>query len=199
MDQNSFALNGRNCSYRFHVGEDTGDLITDHFGGRASEVPAVPETGKYVGLSKSLWYRREFPDLGRGDFRSPAIRIHHDEGHTVSQFQYQSHTIIHGKPELQDLPSTFGDDAAVQTLVIHMYDGNSQVGLDLSYSIFPEHDAIARSARVVNKGRKKITIDKLASFSTDFPREEYDMIGLRGEWARECSQLRRRVDFGTQG
>lgn len=199
VDGQSFALNGRNCSYRFHVDQDSGDLISDHFGGTISEVPTTPETGKYHGLSKQLWYRREYPDLGRGDFRLPAIHIQHAEGHTVSQFQYQGHSLVDGKPRLSGLPSTFGDNGQARTLIIHLYDKYSLVGLDLSYSIFPEHNAIVRSATIINKGGNDIVVDKLASFSTDFPYAEYDVLGLRGEWARECATFRHRVQFGVQG
>ncbi|RHZ55183.1 hypothetical protein CDV55_102483 [Aspergillus turcosus] len=36
VEGKSFALNGYNVSYRFHIDESTGDLRSDHFGGRVS-------------------------------------------------------------------------------------------------------------------------------------------------------------------
>lgn len=104
-----------------------------------------------------------------------------------------------GKACLQGLPSTFGIGSQAQTLIVHMLDTRSSVAADLSYTIFPEHDAIVRSVQITNNGASKVVVEKLASFSFDFPVAEYDMIGLRGEWGRECAKLRRRVDFGTQG
>lgn len=125
--------------------------------------------------------------------------IKHEEGNTVSAFRYQSHTIIDGKPSLEGLPATFGTGESVTTLVVHLFDEHSSVAADISYSVFPEHDAIVRSVKVTNRSQKQITVEKLASFSVDFPVGEYDLIGLRGDWSRERNQFRRRVEYGTQG
>lgn len=143
--------------------------------------------------------RREFPDQGRGDFRVPAIRIRESAGYTVSDLQYQSHTIVPGKPSLDGLPATFGNEDDVTTLVVHLYDNYSSIAADLMYSVFPKSDAIVRSVNVTNKGHGEITIESLASMSVDMPMEEWDMIGLRGDWAREAHRERRRVEYGLQG
>lgn len=198
VDGSSFALNGRTVSYRFHVDEATGDLVSDHFGAHATDTLPLPEPGIYGGATHQSRSRREFPDTGRGDFRSPAIRIRHAEGYTVSRFQYLSHTLLAGKPTLEGLPSTYADDGQAQTLIVHMYDRHSDFAAELSYTIFPEHDAVVRSAKITNNGAQEIVVDKLASFSMDLPYGEYDMLGLRGDWGRECTKFRRRIDFGTQ-
>ncbi|KKK21427.1 putative melibiase [Aspergillus ochraceoroseus] len=196
----SFALNGKNVSYRFHVDESNGDLRTDHFGGSITgPIPAdpAPVVDGWTGMPDRV--RREFPDQGRGDFRVPAIRIRQSEGHTVSALQYQSYEIVKGKPELPGLPATFGNHGDVTTLVVHLYDKYSQIAVDLVYSVFPLYDAIVRSVRVTNKGNQEISIEALASFSVDFPYEKFDMIGLRGDWAREAHRQRRKVEYGLQG
>lgn len=46
---------------------------------------------------------------------------------------------------------------------------------------------------------KEVTVEKLASFSVDLPHDEYEMLQLQGEWVRECTRIRRKVDYGTQG
>ncbi|KJZ77249.1 Alpha-galactosidase 2 [Hirsutella minnesotensis 3608] len=200
VDASSFALNGDNVSYRFHVDNTTGDLISDHFGapvdGNGIEAEIGPLNG-WVGLPGRV--RREMPDLGRGDFRIPAIQIQQTEGFTISDFQYRSHDILNGKPSLRGLPSTFGGDDDASTLVIHMYDQYSNVAADLSYSIFPKYDAIARSVNITNMGSGNITIEKLASFSIDMPFGNYEMLELKGDWAREGMRVRRKVESGTQG
>lgn len=145
------------------------------------------------------YQRREFPDLGRGDFRSPAVVIKHEEGPTISAFKYKSHNVLDGKPGLEGLPATFGAEDKVKTLVVHLFDECSSLAADLSYSVFPAHDAIVRSVKVTNMSHKNIIVEKLASFSLDLPTGEYDMIGLRGAHCRERNQFRRRVDYGTQG
>ena len=70
---------------------------------------------------------------------------------------------------------------------------------DLSYSIFPKLDVIARSVNITNRGSGNITLEKLASLSVDLPYGELDMIELRGDWAREGRRVRREVEYGTQG
>lgn len=117
----------------------------------------------------------------------------------MTQFQYESHTILPGKSKIDGLPSTFGTESQAHTLVIHLQDVLSSIALHLSYTIFPQHDAIVRSAKIENRGPDEVTVEKLASFSVDLPYAEYEMLGLRGEWGRECSTLRRPVDYGTQG
>ena len=197
-DGTSFALNGNNVSYRFHVDDSTGDLLSDHFGGYATgPVPPdpTPIVNGWTGMPGRM--RREFPDAGRGDFRSPAIRIR--QSHTVSALQYRSHTVTKGKPALPGLPATFGSEEDVTTLVINLHDEYSAISTDLMYSVFPKYDAIVRSVSVTNQGDASVTIEDLASLSVDLPCEELDMIYLSGEWAREAHRQRRRVHYGIQG
>ncbi|KAI2871943.1 CAZyme family GH36 [Aspergillus niger] len=196
----SFALNGDNVSYRFHVNSSTGDLISDHFGGVVSgTIPSLvePAVNGWVGMPGRI--RREFPDQGRGDFRIPAVRIRESAGYTVSDLQYVSHEVIEGKYALPGLPATFGDAQDATTLVVHLYDNYSSVAADLSYSIFPKYDAIVRSVNVTNQGPGNITIEALASISIDFPYEDLDMVSLRGDWAREANVQRSKVQYGVQG
>jgi alpha-galactosidase len=196
----TFTLNGCKVSYRFHVDESTGDLRSDHFGGSVNgPIPddPAPIINGWTGMPDRV--RREFPDQGRGDFRVPAIRIRQSQGHTVSAFRYESHTVVKGKPALPGLPATFGTEEDVTTLVVHLYDQYSEVAADLMYSIFPKYDAIVRSVSITNKGKGTITIEALSGMSVDLPCEDFDMISLRGDWAREAHRQRRKVDYGIQG
>lgn len=185
-------------SYRFHVDEKTGDLLSDHFGGTVGEDPLIPGTTPESGWWPTKTVRREFPELGKGDFRNPTILLKHHDGHTVSHFKYQSHEIVDGKPAFAELPATFGEAGEVKTLIIGMYDAYSDVAADLHYSVFPEHDAITRRVVLRNKSTNSVVIEKMGSMSIDLPCSDYDIIGLRGEWARERSQFRRKVDYGMQ-
>lgn len=199
VDGSIFALNGDNVSYRFHVDNSTGDLLSDHFGGSVSgPIPteAMADVNGWVGEQGRV--KREFPDQGRGDFRIPAIRIRQSEGYTVSDLQYRSYSVVRGKPALPGLPATFGGEDEATTLVVHMYDNYSSVAADLSYSVFPKYDAIVRSVNVTNKGKGNISIEALASMSVDFRYEDLDMISLRGDWARETHRERRKVEYGIQ-
>ncbi|KAK2609169.1 hypothetical protein QQS21_002251 [Conoideocrella luteorostrata] len=199
VQDQTFALNGKDVSYRFHIDEATGDIVSDHFGGTVTESYGKPLNLGGGGWSTHEHIRREFPNQGCGDFRSPAVRIKQAGGFTVSDFKYVSHEVVNGKPGLPGLPATFGGDEEVTTLVVRLHDSVSSIQVDLSYSIFPAHNAIARSSTVKNMSDKEVTVDKLASFSTDLPYDEYEMLQLQGEWVRECTRIRRKVDYGTQG
>lgn len=131
----------------------------------------------------------------------PAVHIRNPTGSSVTDFQFQSYDVIQGKPANVPggLPGTFGSGEEVSTLVVHMYDNYSSIAAHLSYSVFPQHDAIVRSVNITNEGTGNITIEKLASFSVDLPYEDLDMIELRGDWAREAQRVRRKVEYGTQG
>lgn len=188
-------------SYLFHVDTDSGDLVSDHFGGPANDFlpPAdINPSGWVDGLGN---LRREFPDLGRSDFRLPAIHIEHAEGHTVSAFRYQSHNVTEGKPSLPGLPATYGRDDDVTTLNVQLYDDVSNISAALSYSVFPKYNAIARSFTITNHGSTNgsgsIFIERVASFSTDFPNVDLQMIEPYGDWSKEFQTVRRNIDYGS--
>ncbi|KAI1076637.1 glycoside hydrolase family 36 protein [Whalleya microplaca] len=198
-DGPSFSLSSSNISYQFHVDPSTLDLIHDHWGAYAAE--AVPLfTGDVNGWGSQYTYRlREFPDLGRGDFRVPAIHIQHADGDTVSAFSYTGHDISAGKPSLPGLPATYGGDGDVSTLTVHMYDNYSHISADLHYSIFPQYSAISRSFQIKNQGNQSVTVLGASSWSIDIPNEELEMIDLYGDWAAEARINRRPVVNGEQG
>lgn len=192
----NFTLIGDNVSYLFHVDAKTGDLVSDHFGGPVTEFTppvVVNPNGWSTGLTNT---RREFPDIGRSDFRLPAIHIQHSDGDTVSAFYYQSHEVIQGKPSLPGLPATYGSEGDVTTLVVNLYDNISDVSAALSYSIFPKYNAVARSFQISNNGSSEIIIERAASFSVDLPNLDLDMIEVQGDWAHEFNRVKRTVDFG---
>jgi len=183
-------------SYLFHVDPSSGDLFSDHFGGHVDDFTASPSVyagGWSDGLTND---RREFPDIGRSDYRLPAIHISHADGDTVSAFVYQSNEIVQGKPPLPGLPATFGNASDVTTLIVRLYDNYSDVSAALSYSIFPKYNAIARSFQITNNGTNNITIERAASFSTDFPNLDLKMLELQGDWAHEMNRVIRSVDYG---
>lgn len=49
---------------------------------------------------------QEYPQYGNTDFRKPAYQIQLENGSTVSDLRYLSHTIFQGKAPLEGLPST---------------------------------------------------------------------------------------------
>lgn len=140
---------------------------------------------------------REFPDLGRGDFRLPAVRVRHGKGEVVTRFRFKDHEVVEGKPGLEGLPSTTGSKIDASTLIIHLADEVAQLDAYLSYTIFSASPAIARSIRLLNRGNENVVVEQ-ASVSLDMPSMHYDMIHLSGDWASEASLVRRKVQLGVQ-
>jgi alpha-galactosidase len=202
-DDLTFRLCGPTVEYSLRVEPETGELLHVHFGGSLSSPPPPAPPAESPGWVQQLGRKqREFPDLGRGDFRSPAIRIRQNEGRgsAICHFRYSSHEVIAGKPQLEGLPCTFGQGPDVQTLVIHLKDVHAKLTASLSYTIFPNHSAIVRSIRVANHGPRGVVIEEAASFSVDMPHnDEWEMMHLTGDWAREANIVRRKVHPGTQG
>ena len=195
-DGMNFTLTANSMSYLMHVDPETLDLSSDHFGGPVNDFvgpPYISPSGWSDNLANT---RREFPDIGRSDFRLPAIHVLHGDGSTVSAFLYQSHEVTAGKPSLPGLPATYGNDEDVSTLIVRLYDNYTDVSADLSYSIFPAYNAIARSFQITNNGTDEIVIERAASFSVDLPNLELDLIELQGDWAHERNRVKRKVDFG---
>ncbi|KAK0794015.1 hypothetical protein LTR75_010942 [Friedmanniomyces endolithicus] len=195
-DGSNFTLTGDGVSYLFHVDPSSLDLVSDHYGGPATDFtpPANILAGGWSdGLTNT---RREFPDVGRSDYRVPAIHIKHADGDTISAFAYKSYEITAGKPALSGLPATYGGDSDVSTLKVHMYDNYSDIEAVLSYSIFPKYNAIARSFQISNNGTANISIERAASFSIDLPNLDLNMIELQGDWAHEMNRVIRPVQYG---
>ena len=120
-------------------------------------------------------------------------------GHSGVSLSYVSHRIYDGKEELAGLPATFGTTDTCRTLELTCEDKLLGLQVILSYSIFADNDAIARSVRVVNGGKEALYLTKVLSACIDMDNEEYEMITLPGSWARERIIQTRPVLKGKQG
>jgi alpha-galactosidase len=129
---------------------------------------------------------QEYPAFGNTDFRSPAYQVLQEDGSTVTNLEYRSHRIVPGKPALAGLPSTYveSEDEA-DTLEIALVDELIGLELVLSYTVFREFDAIARSAFFRNRGSRPLTLLRALSASVDLPESNFEALHLAGDWARE--------------
>lgn len=66
----------------------------------------------------------------------------------------------------------------------------------LSYSVFNDTDAIARSVRVINEGAAPIFLEKVMSGCLDMDNRDFDIITLHGSWARERHMQRLTLGHG---
>ena len=102
----------------------------------------------------------EYPSSGTGDFRQPAFLVETADGARLAELKYSSHRILTGKPALEALPSTYIELLyEADTLIVEMRDDVIGLVVELTYTAFRNYDAIARSARFINKSSdEKITI-----------------------------------------
>ena len=112
--------------------------------------------------------RFEYPTYGSGDFRAPALAIDTADGAPVLELVYAGHRILSGKPPIPGLPSTYTErDDEADTLEIELRDAPSGAVVLLSYTIFRDHPAVARSVRVRNGGTRPMTLRTAMSASLD--------------------------------
>lgn len=128
----------------------------------------------------------EYPAYGNGDLRVPAYQLQLENGSTISDLRYESHTITPGKPHLDGLPATYTEeDGEAETLEITLRDAVTGLKVMLSYTAFAQYDAIARSVRFVNEGQAPLKLLRVLSASVDMPHDRMDMLDLTGAWSRE--------------
>ncbi|MDR0405511.1 MAG: alpha-galactosidase [Clostridiales bacterium] len=128
----------------------------------------------------------EFSVVGGGDYRVPAFHARYGDGSTVSEFAYGGYQIYRGKKKLRGLPATYAENAAeAQTLEVTLRDALTGLKAVLCYSVFEEYDVITRNIRYENAGAGEIALLSAQSACVDFYGKEYNLLHLRGDWARE--------------
>ena len=166
---------------------------------RTAEPPFVPSKNNRDRNSFLDTFPMEYTGHGLGDFREGTLMVRTAGGHSGVSLSYVSHRIYDGKEELAGLPATFGTADTCRTLELTCEDKVLGLQVILSYSIFADNDAIARSVRVVNGGKEALYLTKVLSACIDMDNEEYEMITLPGSWARERIIQTRPVLKGKQG
>ena len=166
---------------------------------RTEEPPFVPSRNNRDRTSFLDTFPMEYTGHGLGDYRESALMVRTSGGHSGVSLSYVSHRIFDGKEELAGLPATFGTVDACRTLELTCEDKLLGLQVILSYSVFADNDAIARSVRIVNGGEEAIYLTKVLSACIDMDNEEYEMITLQGSWARERIIQTRPVLKGRQG
>lgn len=143
--------------------------------------------------------RQELPCFGTGDYRSPAVEICQPNGSRISDFQYQSHSIVSGKPQLTGLPATYAEDGSeAATLLIDLKDPVTAIRVQMSYTVFAEGGILAKSVRYLNEGTEAVQLTRAMSLCLDLPDCGYEWLQLSGAWARERHVKTRKLAMGIQ-
>ncbi len=142
--------------------------------------------------------KQEYPAYGTGDFRDPAYQIDQENGSRITNFTYDSHKIEKGKPAMQGLPHTHGQEDDVMSLSITLKDEQIGCSLVLHYHIFKQMSALVRSVQFLNTGTQTLRITRALSMNLDLYDSDYEMIQLDGAWSRERHVTSRALQQGIQ-
>ena len=142
---------------------------------------------------------QEYSGNNTGDYRIPAITIHGKDGARLTDFRYNSHKVVAGKPALAGLPASYvKDNDEAETLEVTLKDTVLDVALVMSYTIYRDYPVVTRNVRVVNTSDYPIDIEKVASIQLDLPKndQDYDLVYLPGQYAHERQMRRTSLNQG---
>ena len=147
------------------------------------------------------WIMQEFSGFNTGDFRSGSVQVKTPCGAVAADVYYHSHQIVQGKKVLPGLPSSFAghDEEEIEALELTLKDPAMDLYYTVVYSVFPEHDVIVRSVKVLNRTQETLYLERAMSAQLDLEGHNFDLITLNGSWARERSPERCRLRKGLQG
>lgn len=139
---------------------------------------------------------QEVPVYGTSDFKEGVVEVFEADVPLYLDFQYAGHEVKKGKPRNLALPTTFGNETDVETLVIKLIDQENLLQMDVSYSIFAGSSTIARSQKITNLSSKKRELTRFLSGALDMKNQQLEFIHLPGAWLKERHLTRQPL---TQG
>ncbi len=132
--------------------------------------------------------RYEISGPGKGDIREPMIEAVYADGSRTLDFVYDSHEVMKGRPVLPGMPSAYGKDGEVESLIIKYKDRNGALLLKTVYTVFSDADVICRSCELINTSDEPVRIEKLMSIQLDMDPGNYVFHSFTGAWAREMKK-----------
>lgn len=197
-NQKSFYLGAGKASYVLHVDED-GRLLNQHWGARVPDGALSPDFSHYPTLAsfdpRTNALPWELPTRGSGWYGEPAVAATNAKGDDMVQLTYVSHAIYMGKNRLPGLPATFARrEGDAETLEVELMDRLTGLRVTAVYGVFERTGAITRSLRLKNESGEDMQINGVLSASAPVHGSGYDVIHLKGAWARERHVMRQ-----TQG
>ena len=141
---------------------------------------------------------QEFPVQGTGDHRSPMLIIRDSDGTFGCDLRFRRYEIRKGKYSLTGLPAVYSDgEDDAETLSVILGNDRTGVEVELLYGVLPHLGIITRSTVIRNRGKGRITVEKLGSACLDFVAGDFDVITFHGRHTLEMQKERMRTPHGT--
>ena len=196
----AFYLSGGEVSYVLKI-DDAGKLMNLYWGKRVADgaVKYIPQC--YPGGAsfelQTNYLPHELPTRGTGWYGTPAVGALNAQGNDVVALTYVSHEIYAGKKPLAGLPATYvEDDSEAMSLEILMEDVLTGLKVKAVYSVYEKTGAITRSLNIVNSGEGDIRLNHVMAASVPMYGRDYDIVHLKGAWARERRPVRAALGEG---
>ena len=188
-------------TYSYLLGVKNGVLMQYYWGGRLPNdaVEGLIENRGEAASFDTPHSRQPVvvPTQEKGYFGQRAVSVRNPEGDDVLSLRYQGYRILPGKKALCGLPASYAEnEGEADTLEIDLKDELTGVAVTLSFTVFHAYDVLARSMVVKNESNKPFELNDVQS-SMRLPADKYEIIHLKGAWARERQARRVAMGEGT--
>ncbi|MBQ4075162.1 MAG: alpha-galactosidase [Clostridia bacterium] len=189
FDQQRMVFHLQGPSYSYVLGVRDGVLLHLYWGKKIPvENPWPLMAFQGDAASFDLAFSRlplEVPTQERGYFGGRALGIINSQGDDVVSLRYQDCRIFSGKRPLSGLPASYAErEEDARTLEIDMKDQLTGACITLSYTVFRDADVLARSMYILNEGDDPLLLSDVQA-AARLPLDDYEIIHLKGAWARE--------------
>ena len=128
----------------------------------------------------------EFSAPGHGDVREPFLALVRADGSRSCDFLNSDSVIDSEDSDFVTLPSSYADSGKAEHLCVSLTDG--ELTLELHYRVYHECDVITRSARLRNRGKETVVLERMLSTQIDIPFSGVCVTSFHGAWAREMNK-----------
>lgn len=128
--------------------------------------------------------RWEYPVGNSGDLGESALMIENADGTKGCRLIYQSHTVKRGREKIEGMPYS-RNYTGTETLTVNLVDKEKGIEIKAYYTVYSAWDVITRYVKITNRAVGDAYVEKAASMSLDFIRNDYDFIDLKGSYAFE--------------
>lgn len=138
----------------------------------------------------------EWSGDGRGDYRHSPLEIKMPDGSYASDFIYDSSRVVEGTYSSIQLPTSYGNEADCETLIVKLVEVSNALELELIYTVFPKSDVITRRIKLWNNDSSSAWIHRIYSMSMDLVNRNYQLHTFDGGWIKETHHHVSPVTYG---